>query len=153
MRESEKFPEILFTPSTKAALGAHDENISFAEMVEIVGVQRATQISEICIALYERAAGYALKKGIIIADTKFELGELDGNLILIDEVLTPDSSRFWPVDKYKPGQPQESFDKQYLRDYLSALDWDKNPPPPSLPFDVITKTQGRYEEALARITG
>ncbi|MEE4166393.1 MAG: phosphoribosylaminoimidazolesuccinocarboxamide synthase [Desulfocapsaceae bacterium] len=153
MKESDRFPSILFTPSTKAEIGDHDENISLEQLQATVGVERATEISEISIKLYEKAADYAKEKGIIIADTKFELGEKDGRLILIDEVLTPDSSRFWPLDAYKPGQGQPSFDKQFLRDYLSSLDWDKQPPAPALPGEIIEKTRLRYEEALARITG
>ena len=153
MQESDKFPEPLFTPSTKAELGIHDENISLQQMMEIVGTKKAKEISDICLALYKKAADYALSRGIIIADTKFELGELDGRLILIDEVLTPDSSRFWPVDKYEPGKSQPSFDKQFLRDYLSTLDWDKTPPPPRLPEQITEKTRLRYKEALQRITG
>lgn len=152
MRESEKFPEPLFTPSTKAEIGDHDENISLEQMEEIVGSQRAKEISEISIALYQRAADYARTKGIIIADTKFELGEVDGKLILIDEVLTPDSSRFWPEDKYEPGKSQPSFDKQYLRDYLSTLDWNKKAPAPPLPADIVEKTKERYEDAVRKIT-
>lgn len=152
MRESEKFSEPLFTPSTKAEIGDHDENISLEQMEEIVGSQRAKEIAKISIALYERAADYARTKGIIIADTKFELGEVDGKLILIDEVLTPDSSRFWPEDKYGPGKSQPSFDKQYLRDYLSTLDWNKKAPSPPLPADVVEKTKERYEEAVKKIT-
>lgn len=153
MKESDKLPQPLFTPSTKAELGTHDENISIETMEKIVGSQKAQKIAEICLALYKKAADYALTKGIIIADTKFELGEYNGELILIDEVLTPDSSRFWPVDKYNPGTSQPSFDKQYLRDYLTTLDWDKTPPPPPLPLEVIEKTRLRYEEAVQRITG
>lgn len=153
MKESDKFAEPLFTPSTKADLGDHDENISIEEMRDIVGVEQADKIAEISVALYTRAADYARSKGVIIADTKFELGELDGKLILIDEVLTPDSSRFWPEDKYAPGKGQPSFDKQYLRDYLSSLDWDKNPPPPPLPEEIVIKTKQRYEEAVKKITG
>lgn len=153
MQESDKFPEPLFTPSTKAELGDHDENISLQQMMDIVGTKRAEEITEICLALYKKAADYALAKGIIIADTKFELGELNGRLILIDEVLTPDSSRFWPVDHYKPGKSQPSFDKQFLRDYLATLSWDKTPPAPSLPEDIIEKTKHRYEEAVQKITG
>jgi len=152
MRESDKLPEPIFTPSTKAELGNHDENISLAAMEKIVGVERTQEIADIAIRLYQRAANYARERGIIIADTKFELGEVDGRLILIDEVLTPDSSRFWPVDKYEPGKSQPSFDKQYLRDYLSSLDWDKNPPAPELPQEIIDKTRERYEEAVRRIT-
>jgi phosphoribosylaminoimidazole-succinocarboxamide synthase len=153
MQESGKLPQPLFTPSTKAALGSHDENISLGETERLIGVEKAKQLNEICVSLYNKAADYALTRGIIIADTKFELGERDGQLILIDEVLTPDSSRFWPADKYQPGTSQASFDKQYLRDYLSTLDWDKNPPPPSLPKEIVEKTRERYEEAVRRITG
>lgn len=153
MKESDRFPETLFTPSTKAEIGDHDENISLERLQEIVGQDRAEEIARISVGLYQKAADYAREKGIIIADTKFELGEKDGRLILIDEVLTPDSSRFWPLDEYAPGQGQPSFDKQFLRDYLSSLDWDKTPPPPNLPEDIIDKTKARYEEALQRITG
>ena len=151
MKESDKFPEILFTPSTKADMGDHDENISIEKMREIVGEEKANKIEEISIALYKKAADYAKTKGIIIADTKFELGEVDGRLILIDEVLTPDSSRFWPMDEYEPGKSQPSFDKQFLRDYLSTLDWDKNPPAPQLPEDIIANTMARYLEAQQKI--
>jgi phosphoribosylaminoimidazole-succinocarboxamide synthase len=153
MQESDKLPEPLFTPSTKAELGDHDENISLQQMMQIVGNQRAEEIAATCIALYKKAADYALSKGIIIADTKFEMGEIDGRLILIDEVLTPDSSRFWPVDRYEPGKSQPSFDKQFLRDYLSSLNWDKTPPPPPLPEHIIEKTKLRYDEAVQKITG
>ena len=152
MLESDQFPQTLFTPSTKADLGDHDENISIDRLKEIVGDQRAEEIAKISIDLYKKAADYARTKGIIIADTKFELGEKDGRLILIDEVLTPDSSRFWPLDEYTPGTGQPSFDKQFLRDYLSSLDWDKTPPPPQLPAEIVEKTKFRYEEALAKIT-
>lgn len=152
MRESDKFAEPLFTPSTKAAIGNHDENISLAAMAEIVGTERAAEIAAISIKLYRRAADYALGKGIIIADTKFELGVLGDRLILIDEVLTPDSSRFWPKDSYAPGKGQPSYDKQYLRDYLSSLTWDKTPPAPPLPAEIVTKTMARYQEALQRLT-
>ena len=153
MKESDKFPTILFTPSTKAEIGDHDENISLEQLEGIVGAARASEISKISIELYKKAADYAKEKGIIIADTKFELGEKDGRLILIDEVLTPDSSRFWPLDEYQPGQGQPSFDKQFLRDYLSSLDWDKQPPAPKLPEDIVAKTRQRYEEAVDRIRG
>lgn len=152
MQESDRFPQTLFTPSTKAEIGDHDENISIDRLKEIVGAARADEISRVSVELYEKAADYARTKGIIIADTKFELGEKDGSLILIDEVLTPDSSRFWPLDEYAPGRGQPSFDKQFLRDYLSSLDWDKTPPPPELPQKIIDRTRSRYEEALARIT-
>ena len=153
MVESDKFPQPLFTPSTKADLGEHDENISIARMEEIVGVDETAKIIDVSIKLYQKAADYALSKGIIIADTKFELGWFDGELILIDEVLTPDSSRFWPLDQYKPGSGQPSFDKQFLRDYLSSLDWDKQPPAPQLPEDILEKTGARYAEAVEKIIG
>lgn len=153
LQESDKFAKPLFTPSTKAEIGDHDENISYAELEERVGKEMASKLADISIALYSKAADYALEKGIIIADTKFELGEVDGKIILIDEVLTPDSSRFWPQDEYTPGKGQPSFDKQFLRDYLSSLDWDKKPPAPKLPAEIIEKTKLRYQEALTRITG
>lgn len=152
MQESDKFPQVLFTPSTKAELGDHDENISMARMEEILGQERAAEVAAISTKLYERAADYARDKGIIIADTKFELGEVDGRLILIDEVLTPDSSRFWPLSQYTPGKGQPSFDKQFLRDYLSSLDWDKNPPAPPLPKNIIDQTKDSYQEALRLLT-
>ncbi|MHB8811207.1 MAG: phosphoribosylaminoimidazolesuccinocarboxamide synthase, partial [Desulfobulbaceae bacterium] len=153
MRESDQFPRPLFTPSTKAELGAHDENISLARLAEITGPELAARVADVCVRLYEKAADYARGKGIIIADTKFELGMAGDELLLIDEVLTPDSSRFWPLDEYKPGQGQPSFDKQFLRDYLSSLAWNKQPPPPPVPAEILAKTQARYEEALRRITG
>lgn len=153
MVESEKFPTPLFTPSTKAELGEHDENISIARMQELVGVAETERIIDVSIKLYQKAADYALSKGIIIADTKFELGWHEGDLILIDEVLTPDSSRFWPNDQYTPGKGQPSFDKQFLRDYLSSLAWNKKPPPPQLPAEILEKTGARYVEAVERIIG
>jgi phosphoribosylaminoimidazole-succinocarboxamide synthase len=153
MVESDKFPAPLFTPSTKAEQGLHDENISTARMAELVGETAASQIIDVCTGLYQKAADYALRRGIIIADTKFELGWHEGKLILIDEVLTPDSSRFWPLDQYKPGQGQPSFDKQFLRDYLSTLDWNKKPPAPPLPREILEKTGARYHEAIERIIG
>jgi len=153
MVESDKFSQPLFTPSTKAALGEHDENISTAKMEELVGVAETARIVDVSIKLYQKAADYALSRGIIIADTKFELGWFEGELILIDEVLTPDSSRFWPLDQYAPGKGQPSFDKQFLRDYLSSLDWDKKPPPPELPDEILAKTGARYAEAVERIIG
>lgn len=153
LRESDKLPEPIFTPSTKAEQGLHDENISLAAMEELVGQGETAMIVDVCLRLYKKAAGYALKKGIIIADTKFELGWYEGRLILIDEVLTPDSSRFWPLDQYRPGSGQPSFDKQFLRDYLLTLDWGKQPPPPKLPAEIIEKTGARYLEARKRITG
>lgn len=153
MKESDKFPEPLFTPSTKAELGDHDENISIEQMEKILGKERSQKVADISVRLYEKAADYAREKGIIIADTKFELGVIDDRIILIDEVLTPDSSRFWPADRYQSGQGQPSFDKQFLRDYLSSLDWDKNPPAPELPQEIVDKTKERYEEAVSMITG
>jgi phosphoribosylaminoimidazole-succinocarboxamide synthase len=151
--ESGKLPEPIFTPSTKAEIGEHDENISFAGAVEILGKETAEKVRDLSLKIYETGRAFAHEKGIIIADTKFEFGFIDGRLILIDEVLTPDSSRFWPMSTYKPGGPQESFDKQFLRDYLSGLDWPKQPPPPRLPKDIIDKTRERYLEALTRLTG
>ena len=153
MQEAEKFPQILFTPSTKAEQGLHDENISIERMAELVGSETTEKIADICITLYRKASDYARSKGIIIADTKFELGWYEGKLMLIDEVLTPDSSRFWPEDQYSIGRGQSSFDKQFLRDYLSSLDWDKTPPPPELPKEILEKTGARYLEALERISG
>lgn len=153
LQESDKLPEVIFTPSTKADLGDHDENISVDTMIDLLGKEQTQKISDISVELYSRAADFARSKGIIIADTKFELGLLgeENKLILIDEVLTPDSSRFWPLDQYTPGKGQPSFDKQFLRDYLSTLDWDKNPPAPQVPQDIIDKTKARYEEALDKI--
>jgi len=147
LRESDRLPEPIFTPSTKAEQGLHDENISLARMEEIVGKELAGQMAAISLALYKKASDYARGKGIIIADTKFELGMLGDELILVDEVLTPDSSRFWPLESYEPGKSQPSFDKQFLRDYLSSLDWNKQPPPPPLPDEIIEKTRSRYLEA------
>jgi len=153
LQESDKLPEPIFTPSTKAELGDHDENISIEQMENIVGKELAAQIADISVKLYKRAADYARERGIIIADTKFELGMYEGRLILIDEVLTPDSSRFWPEDKYEPGKGQPSYDKQFLRDYLSTLDWGKVAPAPKLPQEITEKTRARYEEAVTLITG
>ncbi|MFP4477305.1 MAG: phosphoribosylaminoimidazolesuccinocarboxamide synthase [Desulfatibacillaceae bacterium] len=154
LKESEKLPEPLFTPSTKAEQGMHDENISYEAAAKILGDEVAAKVRDLSLEIYKRGAEIADKKGIIIADTKFEFGEMaDGRLILIDEVLTPDSSRFWPKDKYAPGKGQESFDKQFVRDYLEKLDWDKTPPPPALPDDVIAGTRDRYVQALTQLTG
>jgi len=150
--QSDKLPETLFTPSTKAELGEHDENISFEETVKLCGQEIAEQVRDISIKIYERARQLADTKGIIIADTKFEFGTIDGKLIWIDEALTPDSSRFWPKDLYQPGQPQPSFDKQFLRDYLETLDWGKQAPPPKLPEEIVRKTGEKYLEALKRLT-
>jgi len=152
MRESDKFSEPLFTPSTKADQGLHDENISIEQMRELVGRELTDTMAEVSVKLYQRAADYARTKGIIIADTKFEMGLADdGTLLLIDEVLTPDSSRFWPLDQYAPGKGQPSFDKQFLRDYLSSLDWNKQPPPPALPVEILEKTRIRYNEAQQKL--
>ena len=151
--ESEKLPLPIFTPSTKAAEGEHDENISFEKAIEILGKETGERARKLSLEIYEFGRELADQKGIIIADTKFEFGFVDNRLILIDEVLTPDSSRFWPMDAYRPGSSQKSFDKQFLRDYLNGLDWPKSPPPPKLPPDIIKKTRERYIEALERITG
>ena len=152
MKESEKFDEPLFTPSTKADSG-HDINISFEKMKEIIGDEDAEKLKELSLKIYNEGAEYARKKGIIIADTKFEFGKIDNEVILVDEVLTPDSSRFWPADLYEPGKSQPSFDKQYVRDYLSSTGWDKNSTPPHLPEDIVAGTQKNYQEAYERITG
>mgnify|MGYP001075421488 CR=1 FL=1 len=151
--ESSPLPEPIFTPSTKAEIGEHDENISFERMVEIVGEESATRLRDISLALYTEARDYAATRGIIIADTKFEFGTVDGEITLIDEVLTPDSSRFWPADEYEAGHGQPSFDKQFVRDWLEASGWDKTPPAPALPEDVIVMTAEKYVEAYEAITG
>lgn len=153
LRESDRLPAPIFTPATKEEKGKHDENISFDRMVAMVGAETAEKVRSIVVALYEKAAAYARKKGILIADTKFELGTVDGELILIDEALTPDSSRFWPVAGYQPGGPQKSFDKQFVRDYLLTLPWNKTAPGPRLPADVVEKTALKYREALTILTG
>ncbi|MEM8844734.1 MAG: phosphoribosylaminoimidazolesuccinocarboxamide synthase [Pseudomonadota bacterium] len=147
-----KLPKTLFTPSTKAAVGDHDENISYQQTIDLIGEDVAQKIRDVSIKLYENAAQYALSKGIIIADTKFEFGlDSEGNLTLIDEVLTPDSSRFWPADDYTPGENPSSFDKQYIRDYLETLDWNKKAPGPVLPDEIIKNTQAKYQEAADKI--
>lgn len=153
LKESDRLPEPLFTPSTKAELGAHDENISLALAEQIVGQEVARQVASRALAIYGRARDIAARAGIIIADTKFEFGLKDGELILIDEVLTPDSSRFWPADEYEPGRSQRSFDKQYVRDYLESIGFNKKPPAPKLPAEVIEGTRARYLQALERLTG
>ena len=154
LRQADKLPEVIFTPATKAEIGAHDENISFAQVEKMIGKDLAAQVREVSIRLYQEAADYARERGIIIADTKFEFGtDAGGKLVLIDEALTADSSRFWPVDEYRPGSSPPSFDKQYVRDYLETLDWNKTPPAPRLPTDVIAKTSEKYREALRRLTG
>ncbi|MEK7758353.1 MAG: phosphoribosylaminoimidazolesuccinocarboxamide synthase [Pseudomonadota bacterium] len=154
LKEADKLPEPIFTPSTKAAVGQHDENISFEKAAEILGRDMAEKVKQATIAIYKDCAEYALTKGIIIADTKFEFGlDEQGTLTLIDEVLTPDSSRFWPADQYKPGTNPPSFDKQYVRDWLEASGWNKKAPAPKLPAEVIAKTAEKYQEALRRLTG
>lgn len=151
--ESARLPEPLFTPSTKAPRGAHDENISFDQMKELVGTDLAEKIKEKSLALYSEASTWAESRGLIIADTKFEFGLREGELILIDEVLTPDSSRFWDMELYEPGRPQPSFDKQLLRDYLTGSGWDRNPPAPQIPEEIVEQTRDRYRTALHRLTG
>ncbi len=150
--EASRLPEPIFTPTTKAATG-HDLPLTFEETVDLIGRGLAERLRELTIALYERGAEIALERGIIVADTKFEFGFADGELILIDEVLTPDSSRFWPADGYEPGRPQPSFDKQFVRDWLDASGWDHEPPPPELPAEVVARTALKYREAYERITG
>lgn len=153
LREADRLPEPLFTPSTKAAAGLHDENISYAEAERLLGARYAQAVREASLSVYTRAADYAQSRGVIIADTKFEFGTDEaGTLVLIDEVLTPDSSRFWPQDSYRPGTSPLSFDKQYVRDYLETLAWNKRPPAPVLPEEVVSRTQAKYEEALHILT-
>ena len=153
LRQAERLPETLFTPSSKAEAGSHDENITFERVIELVGERLASRVRDVSIQIYEVAAAYALQRGIIIADTKFEFGlDDEGRLYLIDEVLTPDSSRFWPVEDYEVGISPPSFDKQFVRDYLETLDWDKTAPGPELPSDIIRKTAEKYQEALRRLT-
>jgi phosphoribosylaminoimidazole-succinocarboxamide synthase len=151
LRESDKLPEPIFTPAIKATTG-HDENISFERMVEIAGAERSRQLRDLSLKIYTKAADYARQKGIIIADTKFEFGTTAQGLTLADEVLTPDSSRFWPADKYQPGRAQDSYDKQYVRDYLEEIHWNKQPPAPALPPEVARKTSEKYLEAYHRLT-
>lgn len=150
--EGDRLAEPIFTPATKAESG-HDENVSFERMAEIVGQDLAEQLRDRSLAIFRRGADYARERGILVADTKFEWGLADGQLILIDEVLTPDSSRFWPVDRYQPGRSQPSFDKQFARDWLESSGWDKNSPPPRLPNEIVTKTRQKYIEAYERLTG
>jgi phosphoribosylaminoimidazole-succinocarboxamide synthase len=153
LKESDRLPAPIFTPSTKAALGTHDENITMAQAAATIGADLATRVQEVSLTLYRRARAWAEPRGIILADTKFEFGLMNGELLLIDEVLTPDSSRFWPQDDYAPGRPQKSYDKQYLRDYLESLGWNKQPPPPPLPAEVLANTRAKYLEALKSLTG
>ena len=154
LQQAERLPEPIYTPSTKAEVGDHDENVDFAYTVSLIGEAYANQVRDVSLEIYTRAAQYARKKGIIIADTKFEFGtNAAGELLLIDEALTPDSSRFWPESEYRVGISPPSFDKQFVRDYLETLDWDKRPPGPSLPSEIAEKTAAKYREALERITG
>ncbi|MGD8644685.1 MAG: phosphoribosylaminoimidazolesuccinocarboxamide synthase [Chromatiales bacterium] len=154
LTQAERLPEPIFTPSTKAEVGEHDLNVDFEAVVEQIGADRAETIREITLRIYREAAEYALGRGIIIADTKFEFGlDADGSIVLIDEALTPDSSRFWPADTYRPGQSPPSFDKQFVRDYLETLDWNKTAPGPELPPEIVDKTARKYAEALLRLTG
>jgi len=152
LKESDAFPEPIFTPSTKATTG-HDENISFDQMCEIVGADTAAKLRDLTLRVYKKAADYARGRGIILADTKFEFGMTDKGITLADEVLTPDSSRFWPADKYQPGRAQDSYDKQYVRDYLEQIHWNKQPPAPALPADVARRTSEKYLEAYFQLTG
>ncbi|MGE5112402.1 MAG: phosphoribosylaminoimidazolesuccinocarboxamide synthase [Acidobacteriaceae bacterium] len=152
LRESDKLPQPIFTPATKAVTG-HDENISFDEMAKIAGLELSERLRDLTLRIYTKAADYALTRGIIIADTKFEFGQTGNNLILADEVLTPDSSRFWPADTYKPGGAVQSYDKQYVRDYLESIKWDKKPPAPGLPPEVQANTSAKYVEAYRQLTG
>lgn len=152
MKQCEKLPEPIFTPSTKATEG-HDENVTFDVLVDKIGIELATKLRDTSIALYNKASKYAESKGLILADTKFEFGIIDGQLVVADEMFTPDSSRFWDVSDYEPGRPQKSFDKQFVREYLEDIKWDKKPPAPELPEDVISKTEAKYIEAYEKITG
>jgi len=153
LQQAQQLPEAIYTPSTKAAIGEHDENINFEKTVDLLGQNMAEKVRDLSLQIYQDAAAYARKRGIIIADTKFEFGtDTNGELVLIDEVLTPDSSRFWPADSYQVGISPPSFDKQYVRDYLETLDWDKTPPGPNLPEEVINNTAAKYKEAQERLT-
>jgi len=152
LTESDQLPEVIFTPATKAEEG-HDINISFEQMIEIVGEELSVKLRDLSLDIYRQGAEYALTKGIIIADTKFEFGLKDGNILLIDEVLTPDSSRFWPQDLYQPGQGQPSYDKQFVRDWLETTDWDKESTPPPLPDDIVAQTRAKYVEAYELLVG
>ena len=152
LRQGDKLPEPIFTPSTKAHEG-HDENVSFEVLADKIGLEMAHKLKDTSIALYKKASSHAESKGLILADTKFEFGTLDGKLVVADEMFTPDSSRFWATDEYEPGRPQKSFDKQFLRDYLESINWDKKPPAPQIPEEVVTKTEQKYLEAYEKITG
>ncbi len=153
LQESQQLPEAIFTPSTKAELGEHDINIDFNEAANLIGKAKAEKIRDLSVSIYKKGAALADQKGIIIADTKFEFGSIGDDIILIDEILTPDSSRFWPKESYRPGGPQKSYDKQYVRDYLNTLDWDKKSPGPALPERVIANTRQKYLDALTQLSG
>jgi phosphoribosylaminoimidazole-succinocarboxamide synthase len=153
LKESQQLPEPIFTPSTKAEIGEHDINIDFSETVNHIGKAKAEKIRDLSVEIYKKGAALADQKGIIIADTKFEFGSVGDDIILIDEILTPDSSRFWPKESYRPGGPQKSYDKQYLRDYLNTLDWNKKAPGPPLPEDVVANTRQKYLDALIQLSG
>jgi phosphoribosylaminoimidazole-succinocarboxamide synthase len=154
MQQAQRLPHTMFTPASKADAGEHDDNIGFDDVVNLIGVDMANQVRDLAIAIYDRAAAYANERGIIIADTKFEFGlDADGRIHLIDEVLTPDSSRFWPIDEYRTGISPPSFDKQYVRDYLDTLDWNRTAPGPALPADVLLRTSAKYQEAFTRLFG
>ncbi len=153
LKESQQLPEAIFTPSTKAELGEHDINIDFNEAANLIGKAKAEKIRDLSVSIYKKGAALADQKGIIIADTKFEFGSIGDDIILIDEILTPDSSRFWPKESYRPGGPQKSYDKQYVRDYLNTLDWDKKAPGPALPEEVIANTRQKYLDALTQLSG
>ncbi len=152
LKESDAFPEPIFTPSTKATSG-HDENISFDQMCDVVGIETASHLRDLTLRIYKKASAYARERGIIIADTKFEFGQTPSGITLADEVLTPDSSRFWPADRYAPGRAQDSYDKQYVRDYLEQIQWNKQPPAPALPVEVARRTSEKYLEAYFQLTG
>ncbi len=153
LQESDQLPEPIFTPATKAQQGDHDENITFDQMCHLIGETLAVELRERSLAIYRQGAAHAQQRGVLLADTKFEFGQLDDELILIDEVLTPDSSRFWPADQYQPGRSQVSYDKQFVRDWLTHCGWDRNSPPPELPADVVASTRGKYVEAYEQLTG
>lgn len=151
--QADQLPEPIFTPATKAEQGEHDENVSFETVADRIGTELATRLRDLSLALYAAAAGHAAERGIILADTKFEFGLLDGEVVLADEVLTPDSSRYWPADRWEPGRTPPSFDKQYVRDYATSTGWDRQPPAPALPAEVVAATRARYVEAYERLTG
>jgi phosphoribosylaminoimidazole-succinocarboxamide synthase len=153
LRESDRLPEPIFTPATKAEVGLHDENISEAEAGRRIGADTVQRLKALSLEIYRRASAYAARRGILVCDTKFEFGLIDGRIALVDEVLTPDSSRFWPADQYSPGKPQPSYDKQFVRDYLEQIGFNKQPPGPALPDDVVRATSAKYVEALTQLTG